>query len=110
MEVTENGDVTIVRPLSRTYTNPLTVGDLRRELTHLVQAGRRNILLNLANVEFVSSMMIGQLIAIKNEIWEQGGKLILSNLHPQVREVFEITKLEGVFDISADEADALARF
>ena len=110
METTDVGDVTVVRPQGRSYTNPLTVGDLRRDISQLVQAGRRHILLNFENVEFVSSVMLGQLISLKNEIWEQGGELILSNLCPQVREVFAITKLEGVFAICKDEAEALAKF
>ena len=58
----------------------------------------------------MSSVMIGQLIGVKNEIWAQDGKLILCNLNPHVQEVFAITKLEGVFDIRNDEAEALGGF
>jgi anti-anti-sigma regulatory factor len=39
-----------------------------------------------------------------------GGKMRLSNLSPKIKSLFEITKLEKLFDIVADEAQALSNF
>ena len=44
------------------------------------------------------------------KVKSHGGKLKLSNIRPEIYEVFAITKLNKLFDIKEDESDALAAF
>ena len=81
------------------------------ELFGLVeQERRRNLLLNFTNVEFLSSAALGKLITLDKKVKANGGRLKLSNIRPEIYEVFAITKLNKLFDIKDDEADAIAAF
>ena len=68
------------------------------------------MLLNFSNVEFLSSAALGKLITLDKKVKANAGRLKLSNIRPEIYEVFAITKLNKLFDIKDDEADALAAF
>jgi anti-sigma B factor antagonist len=53
---------------------------------------------------------LGKLITLDKKVKAHSGKLKFSNIRPEIYEVFAITKLNKLFDIKADEADALAAF
>jgi anti-sigma B factor antagonist len=74
------------------------------------QDHRKNLLLNFFNVEFLSSAALGKLITLDKKVKANGGRLKLSNIRPEIYEVFAITKLNKLFDIKDDETDALAAF
>jgi anti-anti-sigma factor len=67
--------------------------------------GARHVVINFANVEFVSSTFLGRLLAMQKKLNAAEGKLVLCGLNEVVREVFQITRLEGLFDF-ADDQDA----
>ena len=58
------------------------------------------MVMNFANVRFMTSAMLGLLIRVHKRVSERGGKLRLCNLEPVLQKVFEITQLTKVFDIS----------
>ena len=64
------------------------------------EAGSKRVKLNFANVEFMSSSMLGLLVKIHKRIAERGGQLSLINLSRNLQKVFKITRLDRVFDIS----------
>ena len=69
-----------------------------------------NLLLNFENVEHLSSAALGMLITLHKRIMESRGQLKLSNINPQIYEVFKITRLNKVFDIYDHAAKAKASF
>ena len=71
--------------------------------------GRKKIILNFGAVEFLSSAALGKLIGFEKRSKLNSAELILTNIRPEIYEVFAITKLTKLFDIRDDEADALAR-
>ena len=76
-----------------------------RELEGLImpvveEAGGKRMDMNFANVEFMSSSMLGLLVKIHKRVAERGGHLSLINLDSNLQEVFRITNLHKVFDIS----------
>jgi anti-sigma B factor antagonist len=80
-------------------------------LFQLVEVDRREkVLLNFSAVEFLSSAALGKLITLEKKVKGMPGLLKLSNIRPEIFEVFQITKLNRLFDIKPDEADALAAF
>ena len=58
------------------------------------------MVLNFANVTFMSSAVLGLLVRVHKRVRERGGRLKLRNLDPSLQKVFEITQLTKVFDIS----------
>ena len=71
---------------------------------------RDKLLLNFSTVDFLSSAALGKLITLDKKMKAHGGTLKLSNIRPEIYEVFTITRLNRLFDIKDDEADALAAF
>lgn len=111
VEVSEVGEVTVVRFVDRKILEEANIQEMGQELFQLVdQEGRKLLLLNFGNVDFLSSAALGKLITLEKKVKGQGGKLKLSNIRPEIYEVFLITKLNKLFDIKDDEADALAAF
>jgi anti-sigma B factor antagonist len=111
LEVSEVGDVTVVRFVDRKILDEASIQELGQELFRLVeQDARKRLLLNFSSVEFLSSAALGKLITLDKKVKANAGKLKLSNIRPEIYEVFAITKLNKLFDIKDDEADALASF
>lgn len=111
LDVSESGAVTIVRFVEKKILDETSIQEMGQELFSLVEErGKKNILLNFTNVEFLSSAALGKLITLDKKVKAHQGKLKLSNIRPEIYEVFAITKLNKLFDIKDDEAGALAAF
>jgi len=111
LDVVEVGDVTVVRFRDRKIVEDINIQQLGQELFQLAEAANcTKLLLNFSAVDFLSSAALGKLITLDKKVKAHGGALKLSNIHPEIYEVFAITKLNRLFDIKDDEADALAAF
>ena len=111
LEVEDIGDVTVVNFVDRRILDEQNIQVIGEQLFSLVdEVGRRKILLNFGNVEFLSSAALGKLIALHKKLQAVGGRLILCNIDPQIHEVFEITKLDKFFNIQKEEQAALQAF
>ena len=111
LQVSQAGNVTVVRFVDRKILDEANIQELGQELFQLVEEdGRKALLLNFSSVEFLSSAALGKLITLDKKVKAKAGKLKLSNIRPEIYEVFAITKLNKLFDIKDDEADALASF
>ena len=111
LDVNEVGDVTVVRFRDRRIIDDINIQELGQELFRLIeQDNRGKLLLNFSSVEFLSSAALGKLITLDKKVKAHSGLMKLSNIRPEIFEVFAITKLNRLFDILDDEADALAAF
>ena len=111
LTVTEVGDVAVVRFNDRKIIEDISIQELGQELLNLVEGEKRKkLLLNFSAVDFLSSAALGKLITLEKRVRAANGKLKLSNIRPEILEVFTITKLTNLFDIKDDESDALAAF
>jgi len=92
----------------------ITLGEgctqLRELIRDLLSKGNKQILLNLADVTYIDSSGIGELVSAFTAVSNQGGQLKLLNLTKKVHDLLQITKLYTVFDIHDDEAKAIASF
>ena len=103
--------VSVVQFKDRKILDESNIQELGREMFSLIeQDGCQKLLLNFSNVEFLSSAALGKLIALDKKVKAQKGVLKLSNIRPEIYEVFAITRLNKLFDIHDDESDALAAF
>jgi len=111
VEVSEIGDVTVVRFVDRKILDTANIQELGDELFGLVEAdNRKSLLLNFSRVEFLSSAALNKLILLDRSVKKHGGRLKLCSLRPEIREVFVITRLNQMFDIYDEEPDALEAF
>ena len=111
LDVMEVGDVTVVRFRDHKIIEDINIQELGQEMFRLVETdGRDRLLLDFSSVDFLSSAALGKLITLDKKMKAHGGVLKLSNIRPEIYEVFAITKLNRLFDIRKDEAEALAAF
>lgn len=73
-----------------------------------VEAGNKKVLFNLAEMKFINSTGLGMLLTAVSKTRNAGGELALCSLPEQMKKLLQMTKLEGVFVVHADEASALA--
>ena len=111
LEVEDIGDITVVNFTDRKILDEQNIQLIGEQLFGLVdQDGTRKMLLNFGNVEYLSSAALGKLITLNKKLQASGGRLILCNIDPQIYEVFEITKLNRLFNIQKEEQTALQAF
>jgi anti-sigma B factor antagonist len=105
----EKGGVVIVNVNGR-----LTLGDgtssLRSNVRMLIDGGFRQILLNMAGVDYIDSSGLGELVAAYTTAAAAAGEMKLLNLAKRTHDLLKITKLYTVFEIFEDEASAIASF
>jgi anti-sigma B factor antagonist len=83
---------------------------LREKLKSLLAEGKKNIILNMSQVEYIDSTGLGILVALHVSAKTQGATLKLSNLGKKFNELLQLTKLVTVFEFSNTEAAAVASF
>ena len=92
----------------------ITLGEgctqLRELIRELMGKGQNRLLLNLADVTYIDSSGIGELVSGFTTVSNQGGQLKLLNLTKKVHDLLQITKLYTVFDVHDDEAKAISAF
>jgi len=103
------GDVTVMDVAGR-----ITLGEgssaMRDALREMVTKGQKKILLNLADVSYIDSSGIGELVSGFTTVANAGGQLKMLNLNKRVKDLLQITKLYTVFDVHDDEAAAIRSF
>jgi len=75
----------------------------------LCAAGRDRLVLDLAGVEYISSVGLRVLLLASKQAKGQGGALVVAGLQPVVREIFEISRFTLVLNVEPGVRDALAK-
>jgi anti-sigma B factor antagonist len=92
----------------------ITLGDgsalLRKTVRALLEDDRTHIIINLADVDYIDSSGIGELVHAFTSVHNRNGELKLLHLTKKVRDLLQITKLYTVFDVFTDEASAVSSF
>jgi len=111
LAINEVDDVAVVHFRNRRIVEDLNIQELGQELFQLVETDqRKKLVLNFSSVDFLSSAALGKLITLDKKVKAHSGALKLCCIRSEIFEVFKITKLDRLFDIRKDEADALAAF
>ena len=82
----------------------------REKIKGLLAAGKKKIVLNLANVVYIDSAGLGTLVATFHSASSQGATLKMANLGAKFKEVLQVTKLMTVFDTYENETAAIQSF
>ena len=83
---------------------------IRDAVRDVLAKGSNKILLNLADINYIDSSGIGELVSALTAVKNAGGSLKLLQLTKKVKDLLQITKLYTVFDIYDDEAEAIASY
>lgn len=107
-EISRNDDITLVE-----VDGDLTVAnreEFKRHVLQRVADGERKFLMDFADSSYIDSTGLGALVSLSRKIREAGGRLRLSGLNEDLRTLFELTKLDTVFEIADTRAMAMADF
>ena len=90
----------------------LGLGDqmLKEKIDTLVAAGQIKVVLNLEESPYVDPVCLGEIVRSYTKVARQGGTLKLLAIQKQLEDLMKITKLYTVFDIFANQKEALASF
>jgi len=105
----QKGGVTIID-----IGGKLTLGEgssaLRKKILALDEGGSKKIILNMADVSYIDSSGLGELVAAHTTVTAAGGWIKLLNLAKRAHDLLEVTKLYTVFETFEEETSALASF
>lgn len=103
------GDVTVIDAAGR-----ITLGEgsssFRDTVRDHIAKGNKKLLINLAEVSYIDSSGIGELVTAFTTVTNNGGQLKLLNLTHRVQDLLQITKLYTVFEVFSDEAVGVRSF
>src|SRR5215468_6527728 len=103
------GDVTVLD-----LKGKITLGEgdelLKDKVNSLVNRGHKKIVLNLADVPYIDSAGLGEIVRTYTTVSRQGGSLKLLNLTKRITDLLAITKLLTVFETFEAEGDAVKSF
>ena len=92
----------------------ITLGEgdeaLKDKINSLLLQERKRILLNLADVPYIDSAGLGEIVRTYTTVSRQGGQLKLVNLTKRITDLLSITKLLTVFEAFESETEALKSY
>jgi anti-sigma B factor antagonist len=107
----KTGDIHIVVFKDKKILDDTVLDEIKTEITQLIgKAAGPDMLLDFANVEFMSSAMLGLLGSLHRKILTGKGRLKMCNIRPEIFQVFKLTNLDKLFSIHKDAPTALATF
>jgi len=81
------------------------------EITELVEKTPKiKLILDFDQVDYLSSAVLGKMVALNKDIKKDGGHLVLANIKAPILEVFRITKLDKVLDIKENAFESMKSF
>ena len=105
LSVEQDGDRVVFRLKGEIdlHTSP----DLRTDLLNALQSGDvKTLTLNLTEVPYVDSSAIAVMVEALQRLRKNGGRVVLTNLSARVKGLLEIARLDSIFTVVANEADA----
>jgi anti-sigma B factor antagonist len=103
------GDVHVLDCIGKITLGEGTMA-IRNTVREVLKNGGKKIVLNLAEVNYIDSSGIGELVSTFTTVTNQGGQLKLLKLTKKIQELLAITKLLTVFQVYNDEQEAVKSF
>jgi anti-sigma B factor antagonist len=108
LNVTTLGDIAVVELADRKILDEVNISEIGEQMNSLVaDSDNPKLLVDFANVAHMSSSALGMLITLHKRIRQKEGELRLCNIQPSIYEVFVITRLNEIFEISQSRQEAL---
>ena len=84
--------------------------ELKQKVLDELEKGERKFLIDFSQTGYIDSSGLGVLVSLSKKIREQGGELRLANLNEDLKTLFELTKLDTLFQIADSRERALQSF
>lgn len=114
IELDDVKKVSVVKFIDEKVMDPGRIEQLGKELLSLTadeqNGDSQKLLINFENVKFFSSQAINKLIVLDKRVKAVGGQIRLSNLRPEVRDLFSYTNLDSIFVIRDEVDEAIESF
>lgn len=108
LEIRRQDGVGVVSFTTSRILDQSNVQQLGEEFDELLDKHElEKIALNFENVNYMSSAVMGKLVALHKKVEAAGGELILTNIHPDIYEIFEIMRFDQLFEIRENEEEAV---
>ncbi|MBW1972529.1 MAG: STAS domain-containing protein [Deltaproteobacteria bacterium] len=110
MELTtyEKDSIFVVKPKEKRIDSNSAPG-FKKEMIKFIEEGKKNIVLNLSDVDFIDSSGLGVIVSILKRVRKEGD-IKLCCAKESVKSVFELTKLDKVFEFFYSEEEAVDSF
>lgn len=108
VDVTKKGNITVVKCSGSLDSDH--VAAFKKVVYDLYESGSYKFVLDAEEIDFVDSMGLGVLISLLRRVKQRDGDIKIASLSPDVKMIFEITKLFRLFDVSDSVKDALGKF
>lgn len=102
------GDVTVLA--LEGYLDAHTAPEFERALEAEIGAGRVRLLVDGAQLKYISSAGLGVFMGFIEEVREKGGDIKICSLTPKVRQVFDILGFQAIYDMVDSREAAIQRF
>ena len=109
LKMTEHDDI-VSLTIEEERMDAHNSGDLKEQMLQLFDEGKCNLIIDLSAVRFIDSSGLGALVSGFKNASAREGNLKLCCLQPQVRSMFELTRLHRVFEIFANLDEAVKSF
>lgn len=96
----------VVLPGQINSANAVTV---ESEILRLVESGEKNLMLDFAELDYISSAGLRVVLVVAKRLGAEGGRLVLCGMQPHVKEVFDISGFLSLLTVEPTRAEALAR-
>lgn len=84
--------------------------ELKQKVLDELEKGERRFLIDFSKTGYIDSSGLGVLVSLSKKIREHGGELRLANLNDDLKTLFELTKLDTLFQIADSRERALESF
>ena len=108
LELEQVETVAVVKFRDKKVMDPSRIEQMGKELLGLLEGdANERLLINFDNVSFFSSAAINKLIVLEKQVKAKGGRLRLCNLRPEVRDLFQYTSLDKMFQIDQEQVESI---
>ncbi|MBL8144006.1 MAG: STAS domain-containing protein [Acidobacteria bacterium] len=104
----EEGDVVILG--LEGYLDAHTAPEFERAIQAEIDAARYRLLIDGANLKYISSAGLGVFMSFVEELRERGGDIKICGLVPKVQQIFDILGFQAIYDMLDTRAAGLKRF
>ena len=104
----QTGDVNVLCVGGR--LDAYSAAEAEKKIDSLISTGNAKIVLNLDNLEYISSSGLRVFLAQLKKARKQQGDIKLCCMKPNIKEVFDIAGFTQLFNIVGDESEAIAGF
>ncbi len=108
IQIEQIDDVSVVKLVDEKVMDPTRIELLGKELLSLSDSESAPlVVINFGSVKFFASAAINKLIVLERRVKARGGRLMLTDLGPEIKDLFGFTHLNSLFRIRNDQATAM---